>query len=180
MAHPEIVPLLERIVLFLEDGEFNRADEYCERVLDIEPTNAEAYIGKLLVEFGCSTREQLKKCTSSIAISKNYAKAVRFGNEEQKAFVVDAEKSIQDCIAIIAKETERISTRKMNSTTAEQIIESEQQEADSGEMEEYYFDIYCPYCNEELSYTNWQIKEGELTCPMCDAHFVFDEGMRRE
>lgn len=38
----------------MEDGEFDRADDYCERVLDIEPTNAEAYIGKLLVEYKCN------------------------------------------------------------------------------------------------------------------------------
>lgn len=37
--------------------------------------------------------------------------------------------------------------------------------------QEYYIDVFCPYCHEKLSYTNWQIKEGELTCPMCDAQF---------
>ena len=30
-THPEIVPLLQRVGLFLEDNEFDRADEYCER-----------------------------------------------------------------------------------------------------------------------------------------------------
>lgn len=55
MAHPEIVLLLQHVVLFLEDGEFDRADGYCERILDIEPTNADAYIGKLPVEFKCTT-----------------------------------------------------------------------------------------------------------------------------
>lgn len=101
-AYPEVKPLLQRIGLFLEDGEFDRADEYCERVLDIEPTNAEAYIGKLLVEYKCSVREQLKNCISSIAGSKNYAKVIRYGNEKQKAFVVNSEKSIQERIVIIA------------------------------------------------------------------------------
>ena len=177
-AHPEIVPLLQRIVLFLEDEEFDRADDYCERVLDIEPTNAEAYIGKLLVEFRCSTREQLKNCTSTIVNSKNYAKIVRFGNEEQKTFVVDAEKNIQDRIVIIAKEAQEKSIQEVE-IVAEQIIESDQQEADFDGAEEYYIDILCPYCHEELSYTNWQINESELTCPMCDSKFEYSEGLRR-
>ena len=43
------------------------------------------------------------------------------------------------------------------------------------ETEEDYIDITCPYCNEELSYTIWQIREGELICPMCNGEFVYDE-----
>ena len=177
-AHPEVKPLLQRIGLFLEDGEFDRADDYCERVLDIEPTNAEAYIGKLLVEYKCNTREQLKNCTSSIAGSKNYAKVIRFGNEKQKAFVVNSEKSIQERIAIIAKETAPTKIVEEDKTALEPIDEPGQREGFEDEQE-YYIDIVCPYCREELSYTNWQIKEGGLVCPMCDAQFEFDEGLRR-
>lgn len=162
----------------MEDGEFDRADDYCERVLDIEPTNAEAYIGKLLVEYKCNTREQLKNCTSSIAGSKNYAKVIRFGNEKQKAFVVNSEKSIQERIAIIAKETAPTKIVEEDKTALEPIDEPGQQEGFEDEQE-YYIDIVCPYCREELSYTNWQIKEGGLVCPMCDAQFEFDEGLRR-
>ena len=94
-THPEVLPLLQRVTLFLEDSEFDRADEYCERILDMEPTNADAYLGKLLVEFRCTTREQLKQCQVSIADSKNYAKIMRFGDGTQKSFVINAEKAIQ-------------------------------------------------------------------------------------
>ena len=61
----------------------------------MEPTNADAYLGKLLVEFRCTTREQLKQCQGSIADSKNYAKIIRFGDGTQKSFVINAEKAIQ-------------------------------------------------------------------------------------
>lgn len=176
-THPEIIPLLQRVALFLEDGEFDRADEYCERVLDIEPTNADAYIGKLLVEFRCTMREQLKYCRETIADSKNYAKVLRFGDDKQKYFVVDAEKAIQADIARITEEATAKRTQE-ESVTEEEIPEPDQQETEFDETEEYYIDIACPYCHEELSYTNWQIKEGELICPMCDGQFVFDEGMR--
>lgn len=40
--------LIKRAYMFLEDGEWDSADEYCERVLDIDPENCEAYLGKAL------------------------------------------------------------------------------------------------------------------------------------
>lgn len=181
-THPEIVPLLQRVALFLEDSEFERADEYCERILDMEPTNADAYLGKLLVEFRCTTQEQLKLCRESIADSKNYAKIMRFGDDAQKSFIFNAEKAIQTEIsrqAEIKRLTEQVSAsgKHVEYVTEEDTGELEWQE-ESDETEEYYIDITCPYCHEELSYTNWQIKEGELICPMCDGRFVYDEGMK--
>lgn len=169
-THPEIVPLLQRVGLFLEDNEFDRADEYCERILDMEPTNADAYLGKLLVEFRCTTREQLERCQVSIADSKNYAKIIRFGDGTQKSFVINAEKAIQ---AEISRQTEirRITEEATANRKQEKIADDESElepgwQEESDETEEYYIDIACPYCHEELSYTNWQIKEGELICPI--------------
>lgn len=200
-SHPEIIPLLQRIALFLEDGEFKRADDYCERVLDIEPTNADAYIYKLLVEFNCHTREQLENCTSSIVNSKNYAKVIRFGNEVQKKFVINVEKKIQECISKNEKETE-ITTNKFEEDTIEEIVANEFEEDtteeilankideeyiydwrkdgnNSEDIEEDYIDIYCPNCREALSYTQWQINIGRLTCPICDSQFDYEERMRK-
>lgn len=181
-THPEVLPLLQRVTLFLEDSEFDRADEYCERILDMEPTNAEAYLGKLLVEYRCTTREQLKQCQVSIADSKNYAKIMRFGDGAQKSFVINAEKAIQ---AEISRQTEiRRITEEVTANIKQEEIATEEAafdpdwRAESDESEEYYIDIACPYCHEELSYTNWQIKEGELICPMCDGRFVYNEGMK--
>lgn len=181
-THPEVLPLLQRVTLFLEDSEFDRADEYCERILDMEPTNADAYLGKLLVEFRCTTREQLKQCQVSIADSKNYAKIMRFGDGTQKSFVINAEKAIQ---AEISRKTEirriteeAITNRKQEVNAADESAFEPDRQEESDETEEYYIDIACPYCHEELSYTNWQIKEGELICPMCDGRFVYDEGMK--
>lgn len=181
-THPEVLPLLQRVTLFLEDSEFDRADEYCERILDMEPTNADAYLGKLLVEFRCTTREQLKQCQVSIADSKNYAKIMRFGDGTQKSFVINAEKAIQ---AEISRQTEiRRITEEATANIKQEEIATEETAFDpdwrveSDESEEYYIDIACPYCHEELSYTNWQIKEGELICPMCDGRFVYNEGMK--
>lgn len=168
-AHHEIAPLLQRIDLFLEDGEFERADDYCERVLDTEPTNAEAYIDKLLVEFKCNIREQLKNCSSTIADSKNYTKAIRFGNESQKAFLEDAEETVQKRLVKLTEEH----------VEQERLTAEEHQQMEPDETDEYYIDVYCPFCHEELSYINWQIEEGDLICPMCNGKFEFSEEIRR-
>lgn len=46
--------------MFLEDGNFDEADEYCEKVLDIDPENAQAYLGKLMSELRVETQDRIK------------------------------------------------------------------------------------------------------------------------
>ena len=94
--HTEITPLLQRIELFLEDGEFDRADDFCEQVLNIDPTNAEVYIFKLMIEQKCTSKAALSSLEHSIVNSKNYSKIIRFGNEEQKSFIQNVENTIQN------------------------------------------------------------------------------------
>lgn len=77
-------PLLKRAFMFLEDGDWISADEYCEKVLDMDPENAEAYLGKLMAELKTGRREALKDCEASFDGSKNYQKAVRFGGAALK------------------------------------------------------------------------------------------------
>ncbi|MBQ7383950.1 MAG: leucine-rich repeat protein [Clostridia bacterium] len=78
-------PLLKRAYLFLEDLNWQSADEYCEKVLDIEPENAEAYLCKLLIELSLRKRENLANCNKSFENSGNYQKAMRFGSDGLKA-----------------------------------------------------------------------------------------------
>ena len=49
-GNASVAPLLKRAFMFLEDGDFSRADEFCEQVLNLDPENAEAYLGKLMAE----------------------------------------------------------------------------------------------------------------------------------
>ena len=77
-------PLLKRAFMFLEDGDWNSANEYCEKVLDIDPENPSAYLGKLLSELRVRKQESLKDCAEPFDHSKNYQKAVRFGDEKLK------------------------------------------------------------------------------------------------
>ena len=74
-------PLLKRAFMFLEDGDWSSADEYCEKVLDIEPENAMAYTGKLMAELQVRQQENLKNCAQPFNGRGNYQKAVRFADE---------------------------------------------------------------------------------------------------
>ena len=83
-------PLLQRVFMFLEDGNWNSADEYCEKVLDLEPQNALAYVGKLMVELRVKTQQNLSDCEEPFDNSNNYQKAMRFADDTLKASLTDA------------------------------------------------------------------------------------------
>ena len=76
-------PLLKRAFMFLEDGNWRDADAYCEKVLDQDPENAEAYLGKLMAELHVRKRAELQTYNRTFTYSLNYQKIVRFGNKER-------------------------------------------------------------------------------------------------
>ena len=75
-------PLLERVYLFLEDGKWKDANIYCEKVLDIDPKNAEAYLGKLMAELQVKNRKLLADCDEPFDDRDNFGKVIRFGDEK--------------------------------------------------------------------------------------------------
>ncbi len=76
--------MLERAFIFLEDGDFKSADDYCEKVLDIQPKNARAYLGKLMVEMQVRKQANLKDCEQSFEDNSNYQRILRFGDDALK------------------------------------------------------------------------------------------------
>ena len=80
-------PLLKRAFLFLEDGEFDSADGYAEKVLDIDPECGEAYLVKLLVNLRLTTKEKLGEYDKDFSENKNYKNACRFGDEKLNGFL---------------------------------------------------------------------------------------------
>ena len=80
-----IAPLLKRAFMFLEDGNWQDADTYCEKVLDLDPECGEAYLGKLMAELNVRTRQQLADCKKPFDDRENFAKVIRFGDEKTEA-----------------------------------------------------------------------------------------------
>ena len=88
-------PLLKRAFMFLEDGDWDAADEYCEKVLDIEPECAEAYLGKLMAELKLRNRKALRDQESPFDGRSNYQKALRFAAQPLKAELTSTIEYIQ-------------------------------------------------------------------------------------
>ena len=76
--------LLERAFMFLEDGDWDSADEYCEKVLDIDPKCAKAYLGKLMAELQVCKRAELENYYEPFDDNNNYQKTIRFADDELK------------------------------------------------------------------------------------------------
>ena len=87
-ANSNIAPLLKRAFMFLEDGDWNSANEYCEKVLDMDPENPQAYLGKLMAELRIRKQEGLQDNALPFDGSNNYQKAMRFGDAQLKADLV--------------------------------------------------------------------------------------------
>lgn len=81
-AIPGITPLLKRAFMFLEDGDWSSANEYCEKVLDADPECAQAYLGKLMAELRVKKQELLVNQVEPFDSRNHYLKAIRFGDEE--------------------------------------------------------------------------------------------------
>lgn len=77
--------LIKRAYMFLEDGEFDTADTYFDKILDIDIEDSRAYIGKLLAEYKLSSEDQIPTIPMPVTDDKNFIKALRFATPEQKA-----------------------------------------------------------------------------------------------
>lgn len=79
-------PLLRRISYFLEDGEWDRAAQYCDRVLNLDPECAQAYVYTMMVEKKAHTWEELEEVLDHDGVNTDdsYRKAIRFADPELK------------------------------------------------------------------------------------------------
>ena len=80
--------MLRRAELYLEDCDFKRADEICEKILDREPENARAYLIELLAEYHITAPDKLHEYVGEdFSTSVNYARVMRFGDEPLKSWL---------------------------------------------------------------------------------------------
>ena len=88
-ASTNVAPLLKRAFIFLEDEDWKSAEEYCEKVLDQDPENAQAYLGKLMVELKVKKQDDLKNCSEPFDNNLNYRKVMRYGDGDLKKLLQD-------------------------------------------------------------------------------------------
>ncbi len=97
--------LVKRGFLALEDGEWEKADEFFEQALNQNAEDAQAYLGKLMAELKISKSEKLAKCKEPFENRSNYQKAIRFADEALK-------KTLESYVLTISErnELERVSS----------------------------------------------------------------------
>ena len=125
---------LKRAFLFLEDEEWETADEYFESILDIDPECGEAYLGELLIELKLPNREDLGNLEEFPADSKWYKRAIRFGSDE----LLDELQGYKDKIKHKAEAEKRLAEQKAEEEKqiAQQKIQEERQQEEK-ELEPY-------------------------------------------
>ena len=89
-------PLLERAWIFLEDKNWNKAREYVERVLDMNPKCGEAYLIKMLAGMSLNNRNALKNWSHPLDGYDEYKKIMKYGDDELKNELMQYNKIIVD------------------------------------------------------------------------------------
>ena len=84
----DITPLLKRAFLFIEDGEYDRADKLLEEVLNRHPENAKAYVGKVLISHKLHTEADLEFESLSIVEESNFKRAYKYADDDYRKTVL--------------------------------------------------------------------------------------------
>lgn len=127
----QVDPLLQRAFLFLEEAEWNKADNLLEEVLNHEPKNAMAYLGKLMIEVKVNKKENLGNRAIDFNNSANYNKALRFADDDLKTTIIGYyEKAKMQYDEMIKKEEQ---------------LKEEQKELDK-KLEQEVYNLNKKYC----------------------------------
>lgn len=84
MEQPTIESYIKRANIYLEDKEWEKADQYFEKTLDVHPECADAYLGKLLVELNYSSFEELFSCEKDFLKNPHFEKAIKYSDDSLK------------------------------------------------------------------------------------------------
>ena len=112
--------LLKRAEIFLSEGKFKKADEYCERVLDEDVRCARAYLLKVAAEFRfISVDFILIRFSDEIHNNVNFKKAYQYGDKEVRDFIQRCEDS--GCVAQTDRATDSDGLSKLTVVDASDV-----------------------------------------------------------
>ena len=93
---PTVDSLLKRAQILLEDRDWKSANEYFDKVLEIDPECAEAYLGKFCAEMEYTNPEMMAQDTRPLKDSRNKANALRFASPELRAQLEKYQQSAEE------------------------------------------------------------------------------------
>ena len=115
-AAPGVESLMKRAHLFLEDSDWQQAAEYFNKVLDIDPEYAPAYVGLLCVELKVEEKH-LGDNVAPISKHKHFQKALRFADDEYRATIEGYDEKIRERLR--QEQYDKLVVRKNRATEKE-------------------------------------------------------------
>ncbi len=91
-TNASISSLIKRTVMLLEDQEWEKAEVYCDQILDADPENAQVYLLLALIESKVSSPNELVKKGIDLRNSKYYKSIMRFGSDRFKSSISEINK----------------------------------------------------------------------------------------
>ena len=86
---------IKRICILMEQKDWDKAREYCERLLDSDPENPELYLLLCLIEHKVSNESMLLKCKCDLSEDKYFSTAIKFASAERKQQLIEIQSGLQ-------------------------------------------------------------------------------------
>ena len=86
---------IQRVFVFLEDGNWKQAEAACEKILKKDPLEARAYLGKLMCDLQIRTTAGLSNSHELFHDNENFKKAIRYGDAGLRKQLREAERRCQ-------------------------------------------------------------------------------------
>jgi tetratricopeptide (TPR) repeat protein len=187
---------IKRAFTFLGDGSFAKADEYCEKVLDIDPENAQAYLIKFMSQMQIRHLDELKNSIVLFENNSSYQKLIRFCNdalskklEDYAAFVRNRRASLENELVFINNELhtlyqlidyERQQRQMKNITESIYYINLRQLKSRQKYLKQFFnicqtYEVHCPICGTLVHLAdNMMVENESISCPLCGADLGFE------
>ena len=123
--------LLKRAQMFLEDKDSKLATEYAQKVLDIDPECADAYMVLLLATWGIGTWEEAGSNIIKVVQSREYKRARQFASGALADKLADAER-------LANEHTERLEKKRQEEEARRQEEEARRREYLSKKLPVYH------------------------------------------
>lgn len=126
-VNSNLVALLKRANMALEDGEFAKADGFCEEVLNQDAENGEAYFIKFMAEYQTSSIDEFVNNYNGgkeYLDSLNYKKVVKFADTNVKQEIETLNKKTKDKDSTIYGNELQILSKELTDNNIENIVEN--------------------------------------------------------
>lgn len=133
----EYVNKLQQARLAIEKGEFERAMDLYEEILNKNPRESQAYWGQLLCKYRCSSEKELIECATDVRSEGSYRSAMAFATEREQQTYREVAGEILEAIALQKRriEEEQRAEEERKRERARQGVEVERAQVESTRRE---------------------------------------------